>query len=161
MRRQAVRTLPPAADARAMWADTLLAAERSHVIRLVIWAVTSATLGTILVALIMGRRTVAPIVLGFAIQALAWGGAELLFALVRWRTLAMRDVSAATRLDRLTWFNAGLDVGIVVAGVAIAAMAWVNGRRLSGVGAGLGVLVQGLALLVINLTFASILARLI
>ena len=144
-----------------MWADTLMAAERSHVIRLVLWAVTSATIGTALVAIITARRMVAPIVLGFAIQAMAWGGAELILALIRWRTLAMRDVSAATRLDRLTWFNTGLDVGIVVAGVVIAVTAWVNGRRLSGVGAGFGVLVQGLALLVINLTFASILARLI
>ena len=144
-----------------MWSDTLFAAERSYLIRLLIWAVTSATLGTVLVAIITLRRMVAPIVLWFAIQALVWGGAELILVIVRWETLAMRDISSAARLDRLTWFNAGLDVGIVIAGIAITGMAWAHGRRLRGIGAGLGVLVQGLALLVINLTFASILARLI
>jgi len=144
-----------------MWSDTLLAAERSHLIRLMIWAVTSATVGSTLVAIITLRRMVAPIVLWFAIQALVWGGAELILGIVCWETLAMRDVSSATRLDRLTWFNAGLDVGIVIAGIAIAGMAWTHGRRLNRIGAGLGVLVQGLALLLINLTFASILARLV
>ena len=73
----------------------------------------------------------------------------------------MRDVSRATRLDRLTWFSAGLDIGIIVAGMAVIALAWLLGRRLTVVGAGLGIVVQGLGLLVLNLTFASLLARLV
>lgn len=144
-----------------MWSDTLLAAERAHLIRLVIWAVTSATLGTALLALITLRRMVAPIVQWFATQALAWGLVELIVAVFSWRTLAMRDVSGATRLDRLTWLHAGLDVGIVAVGVALAVTAWIHGRRLGLIGAGLGIVVQGLGLLVLNLTFASLLARLV
>jgi hypothetical protein len=73
----------------------------------------------------------------------------------------MRDVSGATRLDRLTWLHAGLDVGIIAVGVTLAVTAWIHGRRLGLIGAGLGIVVQGLGLLVLNLTFASLLARLV
>jgi hypothetical protein len=144
-----------------MWSDTLLAAERAHLVHLILWAACSAVLGTSIVAFVTLRRVAAPIIQGFALQALLWGTAELVIALVRWRTLGMRDVSAATRLDRFTWFNAGLDLGIVGVGLALAVLAWVHGRRLTAVGAGLAIVVQGLGLLVINLTFAAMMARLV
>jgi len=144
-----------------MWSDTLLAAERSHLIRVVIWAVTSAVLGTTFVTMIAGRRMSAPIALWFAIQTLVWGSVELIIAAARWSALSMRDVSGATRLDRLTWFTIGIDVGIIGAGVTAALMAWRFTRNLRAFGGGLGVVVQGLGLLVLDLTFASILARLV
>ena len=144
-----------------MWSDTLLAAERSHLIRIVIWAVMSAVLGTTLVAIIAGRRMSAPIALWFAIQTLAWGSVELIIAVARWSALSMRDVSGATRLDRLTWFAIGLDVGVIAAGVTAVLMAWRFTRNVRAFGGGLGVVVQGLGLLVLDLTFASILVRLV
>ena len=144
-----------------MWSDTLFAAERGHLIRLVLWAATSAVVGTGIIATLSVRRMVAPIVLWFGIQSFAWGVAELVITAVGLRTLAMRDVSAATRLDRLTWFSAGLDIGIVATGVAVIVIGWTVGRRLGAVGAGLGIVVQGLGLLVLNLAFASLLARLV
>ena len=150
--------LPRTAD--AMWSDTLLDAERSHLIRLAIWAVTSAVLGTGFVAVITFRRMAAPIVLWFAIQTLACGSLELIIAAARWSALTMRDVSAATRLDRLTWFEIGLDVGVIGVGFVATLMAW-RYKNLSALGGGLGVVVQGLGLLVLELTFASIIARLI
>jgi hypothetical protein len=144
-----------------MWSDTLLAAERSHLIRVVAWAVTSAVLGTTFVTIIAGRRMSAPIALWFAIQTLVWGSVELIVAAARWSALSMRDVSGATRLDRLTWFAIGIDVGIIAAGVTAVLMAWRLTRSLRAFGGGLGVVVQGLGLLVLDLTFASILARLV
>jgi hypothetical protein len=144
-----------------MWSDTLLAAERTHLIRVALWAVTSMLLGTGIVATITVRRTVAPILLWFGIQSLAWGLVELVLVTIGFQQLGMRDVSGATRLDRLTWFVAGLDVGIVVAGLAVIALAWLLGRRLAAIGAGLGIVVQGLGLLVLNLAFASLLAQLV
>jgi hypothetical protein len=144
-----------------MWSDTLLAAERSHLIRVIFWAVTSATLGTALLLVITVRRVVAPILQWFATQALVWGLVELIVVVTSWRSLGMRDVSGATRLDRFTWLHIGLDVGIVGIGLTLAVAAWFHGRRLGVVGAGLGVVVQGLGLLLLNLTFASALARLI
>jgi hypothetical protein len=144
-----------------MWSDTLLAAERVHLIRLFLWAAGSAALGTLIMGVLTFRRIAAPILAGFAIQALAWGVAELILVTASWRILEMRDVSAATRLDRFTWFTAGLDVGIAGVGIAIAVLGWMHGRRLGTVGAGLGMLAQGLGLLVLQLTFASALARLV
>jgi Family of unknown function (DUF6992) len=144
-----------------MWSDTLLAAERSHLIRIAVWAATSAVFGTALVTTITLRRLAAPILLWFAIQTLAWGSLELIISAARWRALSMRDVSAATRLDRLTWFGVGLDVGVVAMGVVAIALAWAHRRRLGAFGGGLGIVVQGLGLLVLDLTFASILARLV
>jgi hypothetical protein len=144
-----------------MWSDTLLAAERSHLIRVALWGLTSASAGLAIVVAITLRRVVAPIVMQFAVQALVWGSLELARAAVALRGLAMRDVSGATRLDRSVWFTAGVDVGIICVGAVLATLGWVLGRRLALVGAGLGVLVQGLALLVLHLTFLSIIARLI
>jgi len=144
-----------------MWSDTLLAAERSHLIRVVLWAVTCAVLGSAVVSTLTLRRVAAPIILAFAIQTLAWGSAELIVAAARWQSLSMRDVSAATRLDRLTWFTVGLDVGIVGVGAAALVAARMSNRKLNVIGAGLGITVQGLGLLVLDLTFAGIIARLI
>ena len=144
-----------------MWSDTLLAAERSHLLRVILWAVTSATLGTILLLIITVRRVAAPVVQWFATQVLVWGLLELVVAVARWRSLGMRDVSGATRLDRLTWLHIGLDAGMVGIGLTLVVVAWLQGRHLAVMGAGLGVVVQGLGLLVLNLTFASLLARLI
>jgi hypothetical protein len=143
-----------------MWSDTLFAAERAHLLRLLVWAASSVLIGTLIMVAITARRIKAPIVSQFATQALTWGVVELGLCAVLWRTQAMRDVSAATRLDRLTWLSAGLDAGIVSVGIALAVLGW-TGRRFGLVGAGLGVLVQGLALLVLHLTFLSILARLV
>jgi hypothetical protein len=144
-----------------MWSDTLLAAERSQLIRVVIWAAMSAMLGTTVLMIITLRRFAAPIILAFAIQMVAWGTVELIVAAVRWQSLTMRDVSSATRLDRLTWFSAGLDVGIITAGVVVLVVAWLHVRRLAVIGASLGIIVQGLGLLVLDLTFAAVVARLI
>ena len=144
-----------------MWSDTLLAAERVHLIRLFLWAAGSAALGTLIIAVLTLRRIAAPILTGFAIQALAWGDAEFVLVTTSWQILEMRDVSAATRLDRLTWFTAGLDVGLTGVGLAIAVLGWMHGRRLATVGAGLGMLAHGMGLLVLQLTFASALARLV
>jgi hypothetical protein len=144
-----------------MWSDTLLAAERSHLIGLATWGAVSATVGLALVAAIAIRRLRAPIVLWFAIQTLAWGSLELILTTARWYGVAMRDVSGATRLDRFTWLATGLDVGLIAVGITIAAMAWSPHRRLAAFGSGIGTVVQGLGLLVLDLSFASTLARLV
>ena len=144
-----------------MWSDTLFAAERGHLIRVAVWAVASAVVGTGIVSALTVRRLSAPIVFWFAIQTIVMGTLELIATAARWLGLSMRDVSAATRLDRLTWLAVGIDAGIIGVGIAIAAMAWARERRLGAFGGGLGVVVQGLGLLVLDLTFASILARLV
>jgi hypothetical protein len=133
-----------------MWSDTLQAIERAHLLRVGGWGAASALAGTLLLALIAVRRWRTPLLFHFALQTAAWGAVDL--ALAGWglSALTLRDHAAATRLDRLLWLNVGLDVGYVAVGATLAIAAWRLGRRLGGVGAGLGVIVQGVALLVLD-----------
>jgi hypothetical protein len=144
-----------------MWSDTLLAAERAHLTRLLAWGAASVVAGSVVLLLLAARRGRSPLLLHFAIQTLVWGAIDLALALAARRGLAQRDVSGATRLDRLIWFNNGLDVGYVAVGLTLAIVGWLLGRRLGLIGGGIGVVVQGLALLVLDLRFAADLARML
>jgi hypothetical protein len=144
----------------SVWSDTLLAAEREHLLRLIVWGVASVLIGLALVGLLRMRRTHAPLLSHFALQSAAWGAINVALASWAWRGLAPRDFARATALDRLLWLNLGLDVGYVGVGIAIVVTGWVLGRRLGLVGAGLGVVVQGLALFILDILFVSVLGRL-
>ena len=144
-----------------MFSDTLLLAERAHLNRILVWGAASVIVGTLLLAFVTARRVGTPLLLHFAVQTAAWGAIDLVIALVARRGLALRDVSGATRLDRFVWFNNGLDVGYVAVGLTLAIVGWQLGRRLGRVGAGVGIVVQGLALLVLDLRFSNTLARLL
>jgi hypothetical protein len=95
----------------------------------------------------------------FALQSVAWGVVVGAIAAIGFKNVALRDVSGAARLERLVWMNVGLDVGYVAVGATLAAVAWLLARRMSLVGAGIGVIVQGLALLLIELQFAVVVSR--
>lgn len=142
-----------------MWADTLLAAERAHLVRLSIWGMSSILAGTALLAWLRagGRRSA--LLEHFAIQTAAWGAVDLALAAIARGSLAPRDVAAATRLDRFLWLNIGLDVGYVLVGLTLLIVGWRLGRRYGPVGAGLGVVVQGSALLVLDLVLAARISR--
>jgi hypothetical protein len=142
----------------SMWADTLLAAERAHLLSLMVWATASLFAGTALVAwLSTGRRS--PLLMNFAIQTAAWGAVELGTALLNYQNLALRDLSAATKLDRLLWLNVGLAAGGVFSGLVLVVAGWKLARRLGVVGAGIGIVVQGCALLLLELMLAKEISR--
>jgi hypothetical protein len=146
-----------------MWSDSLLVAERAHLVRLLAWGAGSVIAGTALLLVATLRRGTpggAPLLTHFAVQCAAWGAIDLALAAVAWRGLAERDLAGATKLDRLLWLNMGLDVGYVAVGVALAIAGWQLGRRLGLVGAGLGVVVQGLALIALDAHFIGVLNRL-
>ncbi|MBI3791669.1 MAG: hypothetical protein HY275_12440 [Gemmatimonadetes bacterium] len=138
-----------------MWADTLLAAERAHLLRLALWAAVSVLGGTLLLGLEWRRVPRAPLRVQFAVQTAAWGLANLLIVWFARAGLELRDFAGARRLERFLWFNTGLDVGYVAVGITLALAGWVLGRRLGAVGAGMAVVVQGLALLVLDLVLAG------
>src|SRR3954467_10271939 len=96
-----------------MWSDTLLTAERAHLLRLLAWGAASVVAGSAIAALIAARRTRSPLLGHFAVQTAAWGAIDMALAGLAWRGLAMRDAAGGTRLDRLLWLNMGLDVGYV------------------------------------------------
>ena len=144
-----------------MWADTLLAAERAHLLRHAAWGIASVLTGTALLVMVRIRPRASPLLLHFAVQTAGWGAIDLLLVGIARGTLVMRDLSAARALERFLWLNTGLDVGYIAVGVTIAMAGWVMGHRLGAVGAGMGIVVQGLALFALDLNFAAALAALV
>jgi len=141
-----------------MWADTLLAAERAHVIRLLVWGGGSIVIGTAVLAWLHAGRRRSALVAHFGIQTAAWGTLEVALGALLHASLAMRDLAGATRLDRLLWFNVGLDAGYVLVGLTLLVTAW-RLRRLGLAGAGLAVVVQGIALALLDLLLAAQISR--
>jgi hypothetical protein len=142
-----------------MWADTLQAAERAHLLRLLVWSAASILSGTGLLAFLRMRGQHSELLGHFAVQAAVWGTAIALFAAWQFQLLGPRDVGSATRLDRMLWLFIGLDVGAVVVGLALVVLGWRVGRRMSLVGAGMGVVVQGGALALLDLMLAGQISR--
>jgi hypothetical protein len=142
-----------------MWADTLLAAERAHLMRLVVWGAASILVGTALLAwLRIGTRR-SPLLEHFAIQTVAWGAVDLALSAVAYGSLGPRDLAGATRLDRVLWLNMGLDVGYVLVGLTLLATGWRLDRRAGLIGAGIGIIVQGMALLLLDLLLTAQISR--
>jgi hypothetical protein len=142
-----------------MWADTLEAAERANLLRLLVWAAASVLAGTALLAWLRVGARRSPLLKHFAIQATAWGMLDAAFVAVMLPQVAPRDIASATRLDRLLWLNIGLDCGYVLIGLTLIIVGWRLGRRLGLVGAGIGVVVQGAALVLLDLILAAQISR--
>jgi hypothetical protein len=143
-----------------VWSDTLLALERAHLLRVALWGGGSVLAGSLLLALLAlrGRLAASALVKHFAVQTAAWGAIDLALVAFAWRGLALRDHAGAMHLDRLLWLNLGLDAGYVGVGATLALSAWTLGRRLGGVGAGLGIVTQGTALFLLDLLVVQQLA---
>lgn len=142
-----------------MWADTLLATERAHLIRLIVWGGVSLLVGSALLGLLRMRGHRSALLDHFGIQTAAWGALILALALAGLQRLELRDLAGATRLDRFLWLNIGLDTGYVMVGITLLVLGWRVTRRLGLVGAGLAVVVQGSALALLDLVLASQISR--
>ena len=134
-----------------MWADTLFALERGHLLRLAIWGGASILAGSFLYTVLAVRGERAPLLRHFAIQTAAWGIVDVGIVLWSWRSLALRDFAGAQTLLNFLWLNTGLDVGYVAVGVTLAVTAWRWRARAGATGAGLGIVVQGAALFLLDL----------
>ena len=142
-----------------MWADTLLAVERAHLIRLVVWGGASLLVGSTLLGLMRARGHRSALLDHFGIQTMAWGTVELVLAATGLQRLELRDLAGATRLDRFLWLNVGLDAGYVMVGITLLALGWRVTRRMGLVGAGMAVIVQGAALALLDLVLAGQISR--
>lgn len=134
-----------------MWADTLLMLERGHLLRLLSWGALSATSGTVLLAYLTWRHDRAVILRHFALQTAAWGVVIAALAFLSWRDLGLRDFAGVQRLVNVLWLNVGLAVGYAAVGATMVLLSWRPARREAIMGAGLGIIVQGLALLLFDL----------
>lgn len=136
---------------RDMWADVLLSLERTHLLRLAFWGGASVLAGSLLLAWLAWRRVPSPLLRHFGIQTAAWGAVDLAICAWAQRGLTLRDFDGQAALVNFLWLNVGLDAGYVGVGLTLALAAWQLGRRLGGVGAGIGIIVQGLALALLDL----------
>jgi hypothetical protein len=141
-----------------VWADTLFRAEQQHAIGLLLWSAISILSGTGLLVIFAAKRASSPLLRHFALQMICWGAAIALLGAISWRTVAMRDLASATRLERTMLVALGLEIGAVTVGVTLATATWVVARRMGGVGAGIGIAVQGLALFVLDARLVSLLS---
>jgi hypothetical protein len=144
---------------RRVWADVILAAERSYVLRLLAWSGLSIVLGTLVMVLLTLRRIESRLLTHFALQTILWGALIGAIAGWAWQSLHLRDVGGAARLERVLWMRIGLDVGCVGVGATLAATGRVTGRRMAMIGAGVAIVVQGMALLLMDLQFAGMVSR--
>jgi hypothetical protein len=142
-----------------MWADTLLALERAHLLRLLLWGGASLLVGSALLAGLRLRAHRSSLLDHFGIQCALWGAIDLVLALIGLQRLGLRDLAGATRLDRFLWLNVGLDAGYVMVGLTLLVIGWRVARRPGLVGAGLAVVVQGSALVLLDLLLASQISR--
>lgn len=142
-----------------MWADTLMTAEGAHLLRLLAWGAASLLVGTVLLAWLRTSHRRSALLEQFAIQTAAWGAAEIALAAVARASLHARDLAGATRLDRLLWLNIGLDAGYMMLGLTLAIVGWRLARHLGYVGAGVAIVVQGGALMLLDLAFAAQISR--
>ena len=124
--------------------------ERAHLERLLVWGAASVIAGTAIIALLVVRRVRSPLLLQFGIQMLLFGAGAVAIARVRGRAVPLRDLASATRLDQILSFEAGLDVGVIAVGVALALCAVQFGRRQGPLGAGVALVTQGAALLALH-----------
>jgi len=134
-----------------MWADTLLAFEQRHLLQLLIWGVASVLIGCLLFLVLSVRRLRAPLLRHFATQNIVWGIAELVWGSYAYRDVPLRDYEGAASLARELWMAVGLEAGAILVGITLAIGGWTYVKRLGVVGAGIGIIVQASALLVLDL----------
>lgn len=138
-----------------MWSDVLLQLERAHLLRLGLWGAGSVLAGTLVLTVLAATRRRSPLLLHFGIQTAAWGAVDLAICAWAWGGLALRDLDSATRLVNILWLNVGLDAGYAGIGLTLAICAWRLGPKPGGIGAGIAIIVQGLALALLDLVLIT------
>jgi len=142
-----------------VWSDVILSAERQHLLRLLAWSGLSIVSSTALFTLLVARRAESALLKHFAMQTLIWSIVIAAFASAGWFGLHLRDLAGATTLERRAWLNVGLDAGYIGIGATLAACGQLLGRRMAVVGAGTAIVIQGLALFLLDLQFAALVSR--
>jgi hypothetical protein len=126
---------------------------------LLLWGAMSMLVALGIWLTLRWRATPSRLLQHFAIQTGAWGAIDATLAVLGRPRLMLRDFDGVTRLDRFLWLNCGLDVGYIAVGVALLWCGWRLARSHGLVGAGLGVVIQGLALLLLDARLAALIAQ--
>jgi len=136
-------------------------------LRLCLWGVLATLAGTTLLVLAYVRSGRPALVRRFALVCVALGSIELLVGLVGYRAVPLRDIAGATRLDRFSWLQLGLYLGMTAAGVTFALASRVMKltigaeaeTSLARVGAGVAIALHGLALATLELLLIADVSR--
>jgi len=142
-----------------VWADLVLSAERQHALDLLAWAALSLLMGTASLVITRTQRGQSALLRAFATQLAFWALALAAIGGAEWHHLAMRDLSSAARLERITWARAGFDAGIVGMGAVLGGAAYMLARSQRALGAAVAIATQGLALLIIDLRLIGVISR--
>lgn len=138
-----------------MFADTLFELEKGHLLRLGLWAAASVVCGIVILLMLHLRKSNAPFLRHFAIQMAAWGAVDLALVAWGWKGLTLRDYAGSVQLNQFLWLNVGLDAGYVAVGITLALAGGMLAKRMGLLGAGIGVVVQGFVLFVLDLRLLS------
>jgi len=118
-----------------------------HLIRLGIWALFSIVFGVVI--LLAKRQNLAA--QHFSVQFIVWGLIDGIIVLFGLRDNSRPDLVAAIKLREFLWLNEGLDVGYVAVGITLIIVGrWSKVNSASLIGAGLGVMIQGFLLLLLD-----------
>lgn len=152
-----------------MWADTLQHAEQLHLLRVCFWGGLSVLAGTALLVLALMHRRASAIIVRFGTVCVLFGAAEIVVAALDYQRVPLRDLSAATRLDRIAWLLLGLYIGLSGVGIAVMLSSYTTARReskepeanrgFSLVGAGAATLLHGIALATLDLLLIASISR--
>jgi hypothetical protein len=148
-----------------VWADALQRAEQLHFLRMCFWGGVSTVAGTALLVLILSHSRNTAIITRFAVVCVVIGVAEMLLGAAAYHAVPLRDLAAATRLDREAWLQLGLYIGLTAVGATLVTLCVAEratlacDRALPWIGAGMATLIHGVALTVLELLLISQISR--
>lgn len=150
-----------------MWSDVVLGVERLHFLRLIFWGAAATVAGTALLVLSMSQPRASAMIGRFAFTCTVLGAAELIFGLIGYHNLGLRNLAGATRLERLAWLQLGLYLGLTAVGATTAFVARSVAPRaasetdaaLPAIGTGVAVALHGLALSTLELLLIAAISR--
>ena len=141
------------------WADTLLALELLFLTKLLVWGAITVAAGSSVLALFAVRNIASRLVNAFSVSLVVLGSAAIVVSLLARTKAELRDLPSAISLERIAWFASGLEVGLVLIGLALAIAGSVLGKRPALVGAGIALSLHASALLILTLQLAASVVR--
>ncbi|HEV7705514.1 MAG TPA: hypothetical protein VGO46_14555 [Gemmatimonadaceae bacterium] len=117
------------------------------------WGGASVLIGVLLLLVLRLAKIRAPLASHFAAQCALWGAGALLWGWYARQDVPLRDFDAAASLARELWIAIALEAGGVVIGLTFAWFGWSFGKRIGGIGTGIGIAAQAGALLFLDLLF--------
>ena len=99
------------------------------------------------------RHLKAPLLSHLGVQFGFWGVVALIWGVFAYNDVPLRDYEGAVELTRQLWIAVGVEASGILVGLTLAIGGWTFVRRLGLVGTGVGIALQSLALIILDLVF--------